>query len=196
MLSNAIKPVAVLPCRPNFSKAPSSAIFFFGITRFQKHSCESSSHHYQTADPLIRTVSDRPIMSACSVPIPMKNQTARSHGGLSSRSDNHSWSAPLACPAQSLWLLGLKKIPSHCRPDLTQQPQQGLVQIGSCCCSAPRLQAAVVPSEEHIPVPAAHEQWFNRLESRQSRRSEVRHTRIIRVHPITLTWLVINLGQV
>lgn len=57
--------------------------------------------------------------------MPGQNQTARSHGGLSSRSNNHIGSTLLLrlCPAHSVWPVGLKKISCHCRPDLTLQPQ-------------------------------------------------------------------------
>lgn len=58
-----------------------------------------------------------------------QNETAGSHGGLSSRSDNHIGSTLLLplCPAHSLWPVRLKKISSRCRPDLTQQSQLGLL---------------------------------------------------------------------
>lgn len=60
-------------------------------------------------------------------------QTVRSHGGLSSRSNNHIGPALLlrSCPAHSVWPVGLKKISSHCRPDWTRQPQQGQGQLCS-----------------------------------------------------------------
>lgn len=134
-------------------------VFFWTIKPIWNYLNDTSSFHYSPWTQGEGIISDKTITSEifiCWCPPRM-----RSHGGLSLRSDNHTGSTLLClCPAHSVWLVRLKKISSHCRPDLTQHPQLGLLyQAGVssalqlfwmmdriCCCAIRRVHSCLSSS--------------------------------------------------